>query len=329
MSVPTPRNIVTPVQVFAPEAARELAGPRDEVVARDAAFATRWGRLEAAVASSRGLRHAVNEDCHSPLDGTAPLFVVADGVGGGALASRASRELVSRMHAALEGAPPDAENICAALLDADRAIGRSIASRTHGAGAATVALCTGTGAALSRWLIAWVGDCRVYGLKANAGDTAELLTVDDTYRQLHEQPPAGGSPDDPARMIGNGAVDAPNVRRVALGTGDMLVLCSDGVHKHADPGDIGRLLRGPEPLSRRCMRVIDLARSRGSHDDATVLVVHRAHSSLGPFARAIAAALLVTILAGAALWLATRETAAAPTLSSPSLPSLPSSGVQA
>src|SRR5207302_1121907 len=144
---------------------RESARRDRPAFVREAVFATGWIRLDTAVASSRGTSHAVNEDWHSALGGTSPLFVVADGVSSGA------------MH----------------------------------------------------------------------GGPAQLLTLDDTYRHLSEQPPPGGSLDDPARMVGNGAVDAPNVRDVDLGCGEMLLLCSDGIHKHAGPRDIARLLRGPTP----------------------------------------------------------------------------------
>ena len=237
---------------------------------------TPWARSEAAVASLCGARHAINEDWHSPLDAWSPLFVVADGVGGGAMASRASRELVLHLHAALDDASIDAEALRKALLDSDRAIARSIASRTAAAGAATVAVCASVEASLSRWLVAWVGDCRVYGLSAEPGEPAQLLTLDDTYRHLGEQPPPGGSLDDPARMVGNGAVGAPNVREIDVGSGEMLLLCSDGVHKHADPRDIARLLHGVGPLAQRCERLVEFARAGGSDDDATALVVHRA-----------------------------------------------------
>ena len=55
------------------------------------------------------------------------------------------------------------------------------------------------------------------------------------------------------------------------------MLCSDGVHKHLQARDIARVLRrGTVPLARRCTRLLALARARGSTDDATVLVVHRA-----------------------------------------------------
>ena len=55
----------------------------------------------------------------------------------------------------------------------------------------------------------------------------------------------------------------------------MLVLVSDGIHKHVGPGEIGDVLRGSAPLARRCARLLALARVRGSSDDATVLVVRR------------------------------------------------------
>jgi protein phosphatase len=235
---------------------------------------TPWVRLEVAAASARGRRRTVNEDWHSSLDRDTPLFVVADGVGGGAMAARASRELVSQLHAVLDHRHIDATAIRNALLRADREVGKSIASHTRESGAATVALCAGRGETLSEWLIGWVGDCRAYKVSAAAEETAQLLTVDDTYRALKEVPPPGASCDDPARMVGNGAVVAPNVERVLLRSGEMLVLCSDGVHKHVEGADLSRVLRGSAPLLRRCWRLLALARARGSKDDATVLVVH-------------------------------------------------------
>jgi protein phosphatase len=248
----------------------------------EVAILTSSARFEAAAASSPGTRHRVNEDCHSALDSDIPLFVVADGVGGGALAARASHQLVARLHATLAHAWVDDETVRRTLLDADHEIRASIASRTRAAGAATVALCAATDASLARWLIAWVGDCRVYRAPRADDAPAELLTADDTYRHLGEQPPSGGSPDDPARMIGNGAIDSPNVRHVELLDGEMLVLCSDGVHRHAEPAVIARVLRGETPLAHRCRELIAFARAHGSQDDATVLVVQRTEGARAP-----------------------------------------------
>ena len=287
-----------------------VARSDDSAFVREAGFATRWNRLVTAVASSRGRQHAVNEDCHSALDGASPLFVVADGVGRGALPSRASRELVSRLHAMLERRSIDAEAVHTAVLLADREIGRSIATQTDVPGAATLVLCASTDVSLSHWIIAWVGDCRVYRVSAANGAPAQLLSRDDTYRHLGERPPPGGSLDDPARMVGNGAVEAPNIRRVELGRDEMLVLCSDGVHKHAEPGDVARLLRGQGTLAGRCLRLIELARARGSSDDATVLVAQRKEHRRARVARLVSIGALIAVAACAILWFAAEQVAA-------------------
>jgi protein phosphatase len=290
MSVITPREPRTP---------RDGARRERATVSQEGVLSTRWAELELAVASGRSKRHAVNEDSHSALNRSSPVYVVADGVGGGAMASWASRELVLRLHAALDRRRVDAGSVCEALLDADREVERAIAERTATSGAATVALCASTGTLLSKWLIAWVGDCRVYRVRAARDEPAELLTRDDTYGLLGEKPPPGGSPDDPARMVGNGAVLVPNVESVHLGDGEMLVLCSDGLHKHVGPQEINTQLRAQGSLARCCTRLLELARHRGSSDDATVLVVHRKASSRGRLARIASVGGLLALLIGA------------------------------
>ena len=266
-------SLVTPPEPLTPH--REIAHRERATVLEAARLRARGVHLELAVASGRGKCHAVNEDSSSALDRPSPVYVVADGVGGGAMASWASRELVQRLHAALDRHRVDASSISEALLCADRDVGRAIARQTTASGAATVALCAGAGHLLSRWLIAWVGDCRIYRLRAAHDEPAELLTRDDTYRHLGEAPPPGGSPDDPARMVGNGAIAEPNVAGVQLGDGEMLVLCSDGLHKHVEPQELNVQLRAGGSLVHCCARLVELARAHGSYDDATVLAVHR------------------------------------------------------
>jgi protein phosphatase len=240
-----------------------------------AAYNTAFRRLEAAVASSCGSQREANEDAHSVLQGPGRVFVVADGVGGGAMARLASTQLVLQLHHALDGHRVDAARIARAMLDADREVARCIAQVSDGAGAATVALCAPANLLASRWWVAWVGDCRVYRLALRADRGIELLTRDDTFAHLNEAPPEGSSPDDPARMVGNGATSGANVQLHDLACGDLLALCSDGVHKHVPASAWEHVLRQPLSLAQRCEELVALARSNGSADDATVLLVQR------------------------------------------------------
>jgi protein phosphatase len=279
MTAPIPAGHASLATPLDPGAVRRIgAGIRASIAVQQAVYTTAFSRIDAAVATACGERHDVNEDAHSALGGAGGLFVVADGVGGGAMAELASRELVAQLHAALEGQRLDAGRIGAAMLEADRAIARLIADVTDAPGAATVALCAPANAFASKWLIAWVGDCRAYRLEAGAG--IELLTRDDTFRRLGEAPPCGSAPDDPARMVGNGATTGANVASHDLGAGALLALCSDGVHKHLDADDWQRLLTPPAPLVRRCQALVATARAHGSRDDATVLLLQRSSFAL-------------------------------------------------
>jgi protein phosphatase len=161
------------------------------------------------------------------------------------------------------------------MLAADRAIASRIAQVTASPGAATVVLCAPVNVLASKWLIAWVGDCRAYRLSSRGELRFDLLTRDDTFRELNEAPPEGGSLDDPARMVGNGATTGANIAVRGLRSGELLALCSDGVHKHVSPAEWRRVLAQPVSLARRCDDLIALASANGSTDDATVLLVQR------------------------------------------------------
>ena len=268
-----PLSLITPIEPGRTTRPGPLS--RDAAAPLQAVYANAACRLEAAVASSCGSQHAANEDAHSPLDGSGRLFVVADGVGGGAMAQTASRLLVAQLHMALEGQPLDAARVASAMLGADRTIAEAIARVTARPGAATVALCAPLDASAARWLVAWVGDCRVYRWSARGAGQLDLLTRDDTFGQLGEAPPPGGSAHDPARMVGNGATTGANVAVHGVGRDDLLILCSDGVHKHLAPDDWAGALHVDAPLPERCTQLIAAARAHGSTDDATVLLLRR------------------------------------------------------
>jgi protein phosphatase len=260
-------SLITPLE---PHRVRALGDA--PTLGRQRVYTTACARIEAAVASSCGRAHERNEDAYSAPEAAGRLFVVADGVGAGAMARTASRQLVAHLHRALDGHRIDAGRVRRAVVDADRAIADHITRLAGAPGAATMALCAPLNLFASKWLVAWVGDCRVYRLAQGAGEV-ELLTRDETFRHLNEEPPAGGSLDDPARRVGNGATAGASAALQRVAGGDLLALCSDGVHKHLDPDTWRRVLAQPAPLARRCEALIGMARRNGSVDDATVLLL--------------------------------------------------------
>jgi protein phosphatase len=272
-----PDSLATPIEPRDGRAARVTRA----VTSQHAVHGGALCRIEVAAATACGRQHAVNEDAHTPLDAAGPPFVVADGVGGGAMAELASHRLVAHLHARLAGRKVDAARIEAAMLEADRAIAERIAQLTDAPGAATVVLCTPANLFGTRWLVAWVGDCRAYRVACTPAEAVEPLTRDDTFRHLNETPPPGGSPDDPARMVGNGATSGANVAVHDLAPDDVLALCSDGVHRHLDGDDWTRIVHRPIGLAARAEALVEAARAHGSVDDATVLLVHCSRLVLG------------------------------------------------
>jgi hypothetical protein len=191
-------------------------------------------------------------------------------------AARWRRSPAGRCRAPARGARADggdAEAIARAVLEADRLVQARLAERTAAPGAATLVSCV-RGASAARWRVAWVGDCRATPARADrpgerarglaATRAAQPLTRDDTYANLGERPPAGGSPDDPARMVGNGAVVGPNVVEATLAPGEALLLCSDGLHRHLSSAEMADAFARHASPAAACGALVEQARAEAA-----------------------------------------------------------------
>jgi protein phosphatase len=243
--------------------------------------AWRWqSGLTAAYASEPGSGRARNEDCcsHVPSADRPGFCGVADGVGGGAHGEIASSVLLA--HCAQ--APKDTYRNPVGLLDwlarADSQVREAIARRGDQSGAATLAAAwfpsQGTAYLLN------VGDCRVYQLRPHKRRYAiQQLTVDQTYASFDQQPPPNGKPEDPARMVGTGAVGVPPVVKAQIRQRELLLLCSDGVHKFVSDEQMAEVVCGGidngSSLGSICNALVHAAKRNGSHDDASALLVLR------------------------------------------------------
>jgi protein phosphatase len=236
--------------------------------------------LEAAFASEVGIYHDINEDCctHIPAADN-PLFcAVADGVGGGAFGDVASHALVRHCAAATPDIYRDPSKLIDWLQQSDAVVRDAIARRGDRPGASTLVAVWFLSA--SRAHLTNIGDCRAYRLSPRFGGgwRIEQLTTDQTYANLGSPSALNVNPNDPARMSGVGAVGTPPVLPIHLRAGELLLLCSDGLHKFVSDAELLRLCTETAAnacLAERCQTLVHTAKQNGSHDDVSALLIRR------------------------------------------------------
>ena len=231
-------------------------------------------RIESGWASVCGAGHARNQDA---VLAAAPLFAVADGVGGGSAGELASSQLLAWCRDVQPSAWRRPDTLAAKLRQADSALADALRRLNPGGRSAT----TFAGAWLGpdgRGCIAHIGDSRILQLRPRRGEwQCSAMTVDQTYANLGETPPAGGQPDDPARMVGVGAAGDPAVARLRLRENEWLLLCSDGLHRFVPAPLLAARCRlgAGSALQTLAQDLAQTALARGSRDDISVLLVRR------------------------------------------------------
>lgn len=233
-----------------------------------------------AMIDSWGLSHtghvrANNEDSYK-LVPEAGFFVVADGMGGAAAGERASEIAVDVLcdEAREAGEAFDAAAVAGAVELANRRIRLEAVNDPALAGMGT----TVTAAVVrdGKAQIVNAGDSRAYRL---SGGRLECLTTDHTW--LNEVVPAI-EPDQakqhPYRHVltkAVGAEDAVGADTVEaeFGPGDILLLCSDGLHGVLSPEDIAGALAGGASLQEKAEALVAGTLARGAPDNVTVVLV--------------------------------------------------------
>jgi serine/threonine protein phosphatase PrpC len=238
--------------------------------------------LDAFALSVSG-RRSNNEDaiCARPELG---LFVVADGMGGyegGEVASALAVESICEL---VRRTASDADVTWPYKIDPARAIDENeiiVATRlaNERIAARRVGLLEQMGSTVAvlriadgRAVIGHVGDSRVYRLRASA---LAQLTID---HSLVAQMIAAGTPVDPdtfqwrhvvTRALG--ASGEPDVQVDHPTSGDVYLLCSDGLSEVLKPAEIAALLG--QPAERACRALVDAAYEAGSRDNISAIVV--------------------------------------------------------
>jgi serine/threonine protein phosphatase PrpC len=229
--------------------------------------------IKCATRSDKGRVRENNEDA---VLVRGPLLAVADGMGGhgsGEVASALAIEALGS--AALDKDTPEHE-LGTALEDSFIKANRAVHDKWFGGGSpfgtTLVAGCL-TG---NRLIIANVGDSRAYLFRAGA---LRQLTEDHTVSMLRLQRGVitrEQLEDDPFRnklyrAIGTEDYVEVDIAEVALADGDIVLLCSDGLHGVLSEEQIGKLLAGADP-ERSATALVAAANAAGGPDNVSVVI---------------------------------------------------------
>ena len=221
----------------------------------------------------------------------AVLAIVADGVGGSTAGGAASRAVIetiatyvtTTMRCYYTADPHEADEFLAALrgvaLDANRAvIDRGVADPSLRGMATTLTLAIGVWPSL---FLLQVGDSRAYLLR---GGVLRQLTRDQTIAQdLVDQgvmrlSAAHRSPLAHVLSSAIGGEAQPQVDRISLEPGDVVLLCSDGLNKHVSDDAIRDRLVAMTSARQVCQDLVADALAGGGSDNVTVVVVRQRQS---------------------------------------------------
>jgi protein phosphatase len=223
-------------------------------------------------------RRTTNEDALL-VDQDRGLFVVADGMGGhnagevaSGLAVKAIGEFLSN------GAPPTLNLLDEALRLANDHILAAAGAEPGYAGMGT----TVVAALLSdqEAIFANVGDSRMYLWR---GGELTQLTRDDSWvstalegvvedaREIEQHPLRHVL----TKVVGLRPELQPSVAECGFGVGDVLLLCSDGVHGSVPDASLAQLLGSRGTVAEIAGSVVRDALARGATDNVSAIVVRR------------------------------------------------------
>lgn len=242
-----------------------------------------------------GLTHVGRQRQHNEdtflVELEAGLFLVADGMGGhaaGEIASRIAVEAISEfiLHTAEEeGTWPHAyderlkrstNRLMAALKLANTRVLEAMRkdARLRGMGTTVVASMV-DGDTIS---FAHVGDSRAYMVREE-----QLSRITNDHSWVFEQVQAGMLTEEEAerhplrnvitRALGGALTVTPDASEIIVRSGDIYLLCSDGLTGMVPEEEILRVLTSEPDLEAACATLIEKANENGGYDNITAILV--------------------------------------------------------
>lgn len=292
-----------PMQVAATESTLPVLSPEPDDIAGG-----EWiVEVDAQGATDTGLVRARNEDQFliaelerqmlvrdTSVESTAPtryrrrrqaiLLAVADGMGGHAGGSMASRVVIDALAGYLLNTLPWAGEVAKAdLTTADEEARRAlvacqrrlteVADRKGLLGGQPGTTLTAAYIAWPQLLVLHVGDSRLYLLR---GRQLAQLTTDHTVLPDPEHSRQRLSTSPLRHILTNAIIGGPDraigeVHRIHLDPNDRLLLCTDGLTEHVPDEQIAAILSQHDDMAQACADLLAAARHDGGSDNITAI----------------------------------------------------------
>jgi protein phosphatase len=227
---------------------------------------------DSAVRTDTGRQRNANEDS---LFTRAPLFVVADGMGGAQAGEVASKAAVAAFEGELPAGPPE-RVLERTIKVANQAIHEQARSDPNLAGMGTTTTAAIVDPEAEEVAIGHVGDSRAYRYR---GGRLERLTRDHSLveeMRRKGQLTEAQAEDHPQRSIITRALGPePDVdvdlQTVPAQPGDVFLICSDGLTTMLDDEQVARLLGRASSMAAAVRALVDEANRAGGRDNITVV----------------------------------------------------------
>ncbi|UWF77721.1 MULTISPECIES: PP2C family protein-serine/threonine phosphatase [Microbacterium] len=226
-------------------------------------------------ATHPGVRRSVNEDAHLA---SAPVFLVADGMGGHEAGARASATAIAEFLPFIGRTALELDDVRLAVARAHAAVD-SLSSALDGrAGTTLSGVVIASVDGMGYWLALNIGDSRTYRL---ADGELEQITVD--HSVVQELIEAGEITAEEAltdrrrniitRAIGASSTGEADYWLFPAELGDRMLICSDGLSSEVPIARIREILYDEPDPQAAAQALVDEALRAGGRDNITVVVV--------------------------------------------------------
>jgi len=208
------------------------------------------------------------------------LFALADGVGGHDLGEVASHTAIESVLAGFREATPG-EPHASLLTNLVRTANTRVIDVGHAAGSGGLSMATTIVACALRYdraAVAHVGDSRCYLIRRGQPN---LLTRDHTIANEHVRLKLLSKEDAAhaetrhmlSRSLGNDLTVNVEVNEHQVFAGDVLLLCSDGLHGSVEASEMAALAGHGGDLSTAARRLVDIANQRDGGDNISLQMI--------------------------------------------------------